>query len=302
MSASRRAFTIIELLVVIAIIGILVALLLPAVQQARESARQTTCRNNLKQIGLALHNYNGAHRTLPPSSTSDVEQGGWITDPTTRHIHSWSSLILPYIDQQTLYNQVNFNVSSMAAANLPIAEMLPPIYRCPSYSGMKFSEDQNYLRFSARCAITNYAAMGSTDVGHLYGANSGLLMPDGTMYPLSHTRIEDIRDGTGQTILTCETRESKMMVWMDGGTAALVARPYDDGNPPTYGLRRASLNFRPYFSYSNPTSEYGPSSQHAGGAYHLLADGSVRFITDTINERVYAALATPAGKDAVESF
>ncbi|MFO1092817.1 MAG: DUF1559 domain-containing protein [Planctomycetaceae bacterium] len=302
MSASRRAFTLIELLVVIAIIGILVALLLPAVQQARESARQTTCRNNLKQIGLALHNYNSAHRTFPPSSTSDVEQGGWITDPTTRHIHSWSTMLLPYIDQQTLHNQIDFNLSSLSPVNLPVAEKLPPTYRCPAYAGPKFSGDANYVRLSPRCAITNYAAMGSTDVGHVYGQNSGLLTPNGTMYPLSHTRIEDIRDGTGQTILTCETRESKMMVWVDGGTASLVARPYDEGNPPTYGARRVSLNFRPYFNYANPTSEYGPSSQHPAGAFHLMADGSVQFISETISERVYAALATPAGQEPIDSF
>ena len=302
MAGMRRGFTLIELLVVIAIIAVLVALVLPAVQQARESARQTTCRNNLKQIGLALHNYHSAHSLFPPSSTSDVEQGGWIVVPKGRHIHSWSSLLLPYVDQQTLHNQFNFNLSSLHPDNLPLAEMLPEVFRCPSYSGPKFSQDENYTRFSERCAITNYAAMGSSDVGHIYGQNSGVLAPDGTMFPLSHSRIDDVTDGTGQTVLICETREEKMMVWTDGGTAALVARPYDAGNPPGYGGRRVSLNYRPYFVYENPSSEYGPSSQHSGGGMHLLVDGSVRFVSEDIDERLYVALATRSNADFVESF
>ena len=298
----RRGFTLIELLVVIAIIGVLVALVLPAVQRAREAARQTSCRNSLKQIGLALHNYHSAHSLFPPSSTSDVEQGGWIFDPESRHIHSWSTLILPYVDRANLYDQVDFDLSSLAPVNLLVAEQLPPGYRCPSYTGDEFSADENYTRLSDRCAITNYAAMGSTDVGHVYGQNSGLLVPNGTMYPLSSTSVESITDGTGNTILVCETREERMMVWMDGGTAALVARPYDEGNPPTYGAHRVSLNHRPYFTYDNPSSEYGPSSMHPGGAMHLLADGSVRFLSENIDERIYASLTTPAGRDAIGEF
>jgi len=298
----RRGFTLIELLVVIAIIGALVALLLPAVQQARETARQTSCRNNLKQIGLALHNYHDAHGLFPPSSTSDVEQGGWIADPLTRHIHSWSSLILPYLDQATLQNQINFNVSSLHPVNRPVASKVPPMFRCPTYSGAAFSRDANYTRFSNRYAITNYAAMGATDVGHIYGQNSGLFVPNGSIYPLSSTRIADLSDGTAQTIVVAETREEAMMVWIDGGPSALVARPYDEGNPPTYGGRRISLNFRPYFNYINPKAEYGPSSQHAAGAFHLLGDGSVHFISENISERVYVSLATRAGNDPVSNF
>jgi prepilin-type N-terminal cleavage/methylation domain-containing protein len=101
----RCGFTLVELLVVIAIIGVLLGLLLPAIQATREAARRVTCASNMKQIGLALHNHLDAFRAFPPSSTSDVEQGGWIPDPTTQNIHSWRTLIFPV-----------FSVSSTSAS------------------------------------------------------------------------------------------------------------------------------------------------------------------------------------------
>src|SRR5271156_3765992 len=107
---SRMGFTLIELLVVISIIATLAALILPAVQQAREAARRTTCRNNLKQIGLALHNYESAFGTFPCGSTSIIDYGVWSSTPSQYHLHSWTSLILPNLDQANLYNQVNYNV------------------------------------------------------------------------------------------------------------------------------------------------------------------------------------------------
>src|SRR5262245_12875336 len=98
----RFGLTLVELLVVIAIIGLLVSLLLPAVQAARESARRTSCSNNLRQIGIALSNYESVYKLFPPSSTSDVEQGAWLLHPELRHIHSWLSLILPQLEQSNL--------------------------------------------------------------------------------------------------------------------------------------------------------------------------------------------------------
>jgi prepilin-type N-terminal cleavage/methylation domain-containing protein len=297
----RRGFTLIELLVVMAIIGLLVALLLPAVQQVREAARQTQCLDHLHNIGLALHSYHGSHQLFPPGSTNDVEQGGWIADPTTRHLHSWSSLILPFIEQAPLYKTIDHNVSSMHPNNLPVASFVVPLYRCPSYTGEEYSTDAHYTRFSDRYAITNYAAMGGTDVGHIYGQSTGLFEPDGTIYPLSKTREADVTDGLSNTLLLVETREEKMMVWIDGGTASLVARPYDDGNAPTYARNRHSLNYRPYFDYVDPYAEWGPSSQHAGGAMHLFGDGRARFLSETIDDDVYVAVTTRAGGESVGS-
>ncbi len=302
MASRRHGFTLIELLVVIAIIAVLMALLLPAVQQAREAARRTSCRNNLKQIGLALHNYLDVHRVFPPSSTSDVEQGGWISNPVSRHIHSWASLLLPQLDQGNLFNTIDYNVSSMHPANLPAASTLIAAFRCPSYTGPDHSQDANYTRFSNRYAIQNYVAMAGSDVGHIYGQNSGLFKPDGTMHTLSSNGPRDVTDGLSNTVVIVETREEKMMVWIDGGTAAVVALSYDEANSPSYAGAKIALNFHPYFEYVNPRSEYGPSSQHPGGAMHLLGDGSVRFISENIDRRQYVGLATRAGGEVIGEF
>lgn len=293
----RPGFTLIELLVTIAIIGILIALLLPAVQSSREAARKTSCRNNLKQIGLALHNYHEQCRLFPPSSTNDVEQGGWIGNPLDRHIHSWGSLLLPFIEEGNLYGMLDYEVSSLDPRNRVVASHVIRSYRCPSYTGPDFSHDHNYTRFSPQYAITNYVAMGSSDVGHLYGQNTGLYKPDGTMYPLSHTAAGDIIDGLSNTIVISESRETNLAVWVDGGTASVVALRYDDNNPPTYAGPEIALNYTPYFEYGDPFAEWGPSSQHEGGAFHLYGDGSVHFISENIAADVYVAAVTRSGRE-----
>jgi len=137
--------------------------------------------------------------------------------------------------------------------------------------------------------------MGASDVGHIYGQNSGLLDPDGSIYPLSRTAFADILDGLSNTVIVVETRESKMAVWMDGGTAAIVALRFDLLNSPTYGGIEHALNYTPYFAYSDPRSEFGPSSDHPGGGFHLFGDSSVRFLSVTISARTYTSLATRSG-------
>ena len=299
-----KGFTLVEILVVIAIIGVLVALLMPAVQAAREAARRTTCTNNMKQLGLAILNYHDVFRVFPPSSTSDVEQGGWISNPASRHLHSWRALILPFAEQGPLHATIDFSVSSLHANNLAAASTRLPIYRCPSYSGPDFSPHANYTRFGPRYAVANYVAMGASDAGHIYGQNSRVFEPDGTLYPLSGTRISDVRDGLTNTLMIAETREEQLMVWIDGGMSAIVATRYDTYNAPTYAGPEAPVNYRPYFDYPNPFVEFGPSSLHPGGAFHLLDDGAVRFIGETVDTRIYIALATRAGGEVIggESF
>ena len=125
---SRKGFTLIELLVVIAIIAILIALLLPAVQNAREAARRSQCRNNLKQIGLALHNYEGTHRVFPMGVLSSSS-----TPSATNQIHTWMTLQLPYLEQGPLQKKYDFNVAYNHANNAAVVVTTLPAYLCPSH-------------------------------------------------------------------------------------------------------------------------------------------------------------------------
>src|SRR5580692_3978660 len=128
-----RGFTLVELLVVIGVICVLIALLLPAVQQVREAARRTQCRNNLKQIGLAFHNYSNVNRVLPPSSTSRIDLGVWSPEPTQYALHSWAGMLLPFVELSTIVLQVNYDVSALDPLNKKAASQPIPVYRCPSY-------------------------------------------------------------------------------------------------------------------------------------------------------------------------
>lgn len=304
----RRGFTLIELLVVITIIAILIGLLIPAVQQAREAARRMQCTNNLKQIGLAMHNYESAHRVFPPSSTSGMGMGVWgypgtgLSDPAI-HLHSFASLILPYIEGANLYDSIDYNVSALAPANQQAASVIPSFYRCPSFSGPDFSDDPLYVTIVGfdRFAIRNYVAMGARTIVGL----SGAIPADGVMYPGSRTGFRDIIDGTSSTILIAETRETKASVWIDGTSASVAARSFAM-LPPTFAADGVSINAEPYFPagiFPNSIGQnWGPSSFHTGGAHHLMCDGSVHFLSENMDVRVYDSLTTRNGREVVSEF
>ncbi|HEV3022453.1 MAG TPA: DUF1559 domain-containing protein, partial [Pirellulales bacterium] len=231
-----HGFTLVELLVVMAIIGLLAGLLLPAVQAARESARRAHCLNNLKQLGLALANYTDSLGRLPPASTSPVDVGVWnyATDPSV-HLHSWASMILPFLEDSSLHGIIDFNRSSLDAANRQAAATVVPVYHCPSFAGDDYSREPKYLALSKTMAIRNYVALGATDVGSLWGPGpEGRRQPNGTIYCQSATRLKDIADGLSNTVLLAETREQNAAVWIDGTGAAAVAHRFDVNTVPSY--------------------------------------------------------------------
>ena len=263
----KRGFTLIELLVVIAIIAILIALLLPAVQQAREAARRSTCKNNLKQIGLAIHNYHETHRVFPP---------GFIMD------HGWLSttFILPFMDQAPLYNKLSPNgpMDVTNTTTLTDIRTILPIYLCPSSADPNASRNSDIPVNGQPIGLSNYL-----------GINGNIDMRCGTkgngmFFQNSQTRIRDITDGTSNTVAFTErtTVNDSAGTNHRGGVWAGVTHPC-----PANGfdnIRNFTIQHRVGWSMINGTGyQFGPSSLHVGGVHYLLADGQVRFVSENID-------------------
>ncbi len=200
MKRTRRAFTLVELLVVIAIIGILVGLLLPAVQAAREAARRAQCANNLLQLGIALHNYEMAHRVLPPGS---VDAKGPIVHLPQGFHHSWIVQILPMLDERVAYGQLDHSQSIYSKANFPVRAYTLPILRCPSSS-------------SAGGPNSSYAGVHDSRETPIDVNNNGVLFLN------SHVRFEDISDGISHTVFVGEKWEDVTELGWSSGTRATL--------------------------------------------------------------------------------
>ena len=283
---SKRGFTLIELLVVIAIIGVLVSLLLPAVQQAREAARRSQCKNNLKQIGLALHNYHDAFNQFPPSmifETPILTARG--NRPQRANGWAWTAFILPYVDQAPLYNMINFSASLVTPANqIPIATKLP-IAVCPTSNAI------NYCVVGAinnpGILATNYVGnSGSYTLSAYY--NSSNARKNGVFIEDSRIGIRDMLDGASNTIAVGET-----VFWGNGDTAntfywdpswfgrVQAATPTSDC--PECITRNGAYRMNPPSISSAIVLRNVFGSKHTGGAHFVLCDGSVRFINESIN-------------------
>lgn len=281
-----RGFTLIELLVVIAIIAVLIALLLPAVQQAREAARRSQCKNNLKQIGLAFHNYIDVAKCLPPYCVA----GGTATQDTDR-CWSYASMIFPYLDQATLYNQMAFGQSNLiprtamtstndyTTANAGSQEKLYTtvisVYLCPSASGAAVNKYQNNL------GTMMYA-----------GSNAIFLQPQAANIGARVTRLNDIVDGTSNTLLVGEKAlmdapfVSIGSIWGAGricNSRISIVAAQCPMNTPFDGSHDAPNMCYIENSPSTLVSRASLSSAHVGGAHMLLCDGSVRFVSENIN-------------------
>jgi prepilin-type N-terminal cleavage/methylation domain-containing protein len=290
----RKAFTLIELLVVIAIIAVLVALLLPAVQQAREAARRAQCKNNLKQIGLALHNYHDTASVLPP---------GWIGvtagTPDIYGLNSWgwASKLLPQMDQSPLYNQLNFNVKVGDPLNAANRIRPIPAYRCPSDSGPDVWTIKDAGGSAlADLATANYVGVfGVSDIDNCYNTPNAPCVGEGAFFQNSRIRFADMTDGLSNTIMAGEhrSRQDPGLIWFS--TWSGVIANGDDAIVRVLGTTDHTPNHP-----SNHIDDF--SSRHVGGAHFVLGDGAVRFVGTNIDLGVYQSLATRAAGDITKEF
>jgi prepilin-type N-terminal cleavage/methylation domain-containing protein len=292
-----RAFTLIELLVVIAIIAILIALLLPAVQQAREAARRTQCRNNMHQLGLALHNYHDTHCMFPPGT---IAYRPYYSGTES----TWLTLILPFVDETSIYNAYNFNLQAPAAGNSTSRGQAIAQYLCPSSvdasTPVSGSSPNNFGR-------TNYAGVNSgactgvstdherypdTNTIANYGGSWAKQM--GVLHPVQGVKVRDVRDGTSNTFAAGEIAwnsdvlESDLNRWGYGrwGSACTRTFRYHGINPSIMVNRN---NFNQSFH-----------SHHEGGAFFLFADGQARFMSENMDLTTQRALATYTGNELID--
>ncbi len=316
-----RGFTLVELLVVIAIIAVLIALLLPAVHQAREAARRTQCKNNLKQIGLAIHNYEATHTVFPP---------GRLGFPM---VFSVQAHILPYVDGGSLYNLIDFNTapnfgapSSPMKQNEIAARMVIRSYLCPSDFGRVTGSD---------FGPTNYMACAGSGAPPV--ANS-IKTGDGVMFSGSSIRFADIGDGVSNTACFGEQTlgaggnpsspaggppghpEVEVLELTGATPTTPAACVVGAGGSNWSGLRGAKWmnghygdtlynHFLPpnakQFDCGNASHNFGLTaarSRHVGGVHVSLCDGSVRFVSENVNLTLWQALATRWGGEVVGEF
>ncbi|ODT97838.1 MAG: hypothetical protein ABS79_06885, partial [Planctomycetes bacterium SCN 63-9] len=214
----RRAFTLIEILVVISIIGVLIALLLPAVQAAREAARRAQCVNNLKQLGLALHIYEGTHLTFPPGYVSSFNATGDDTGPGW----GWAAMLLPQFEQTPLFTSINFNLAIEQPSNLTGRLPTVGIFACPSdpHSPTYWAVNRDAATGVPR---QNICEVASSNYVSMYGNGEPGPLGDGPFYRDSKVGLRDITDGTAQTIALGE-RSHRLgeATWVGSVTGAIM--------------------------------------------------------------------------------
>ena len=296
--ARSRGFTLVELLVVIAIIGILIALLLPAVQAAREAARRSQCTNNVKQIGLALHNYHDTHKAFPlghvMSSSSSVN---------TELRGSWIKGLLPFLELQTVYDTFDHNSAWWAPGNEAVRDIRIDAFLCPS--DIEAEIFNSAYNFGFRGNYVGNIGIGTYIREYRPSYQTGLTV-HGPFVHNHSVRFSDIIDGTSNTAAVTEIRkasgnDSRGALFADSGTVQ-----YCHDYVPNELV--ADLTERCASETDVPCSGAGSGgphrltarSRHPGGVNLLLFDGSVRFISETIDRDTWQALASMRGKEVVQ--
>jgi prepilin-type N-terminal cleavage/methylation domain-containing protein len=304
-SSRRRGFTLIELLVVIAIIAVLIALLLPAVQQAREAARRSQCKNNMKQWGLAMHNYHDTVLVFPFASTNNRR-------------HTWVMSTWPYIDQAPLYNKYDHNVPFHDAPNCVtsttngvIANLVPGYY-CPSNPGAQLWQGDVYWRARIHYVVnigngTAGTSQGTTQAPFgLVGGNQGI--------PYS-ARMRNFTDGTSNTFLMSEILAPASATSTDSrgdgfnDDASYASYGFTTQNTPNSSVADAisgcaspsAIPNAPCVAQTAGASNAARSA-HTGGVHVLLADGAVRFVSNNVDLTTYRALGTMSGGEVIGEY
>lgn len=319
----QAGFTLVELLVVIAIIGILVALLLPAVQAAREAARRSACLNNFKQTGLALLSYESSWKALPPGMAATRKQCPGLPDLPSSVAWGWGTYILPYIEQQAIYDKIDFKIRGSIShpPNFQALGHQVNTYLCPSTprsdswveccSGL-----QNGGSPSDDVRESNMAGVAdSVEMYCFRGSHMTLDMridANGVLYNHSSTKLAEVSDGTSNTLMLGEITGGRSIhpsegegwigqYWFNEGIQDISEGINGPGSVP--GGRDEATSPFDGTSGGNRHVQYrievGFSSFHVGGAHFVLADGSAHYISEDIDQLVLAALTTRSGGESI---
>jgi prepilin-type N-terminal cleavage/methylation domain-containing protein/prepilin-type processing-associated H-X9-DG protein len=320
----RKAFTLIELVVVIATIAILIAMLLPAVQQAREAARRTQCKNNLHQLGLGLHNYHDSFNVMPPGvmnpgvnpacATSNPSAFGYVVIPQLIRNTPWSLYVLPYIDQAPLYNQINFSLPMTRASRSGtgpsndqgalFASTEVNLFRCPS--------DPPYADPSNVAGTAHYSGDNRRRASYWYPLINRLedrcltfrqdTSIDKALFGINGSgTITDCRDGTSSTFMLVETPFKK---------ASTSFGPFWNGwvytshvEPIGFGINGRNPAWCPVNGVGTCTYAWGAGSEHRGGMHILMADGSAKFMSENVDlQLVVRGLITISRGEVIGEF
>ncbi len=320
--ARRRpsaGFTLIELLVVIAIIAVLIALLLPAVQSAREAARRAQCTNNLKQMGLAIHNYHDAQGVFP-SGYLTLKGGNTIMgtpDPLTHDTGpgwAWGALLLPYMEQTTIYAALNVDLPCQHVANYTGTRVTVATYLCPSVSEASKTydvKDEGGAKL-ATFSRSHYAANAGRQEAWAYAVDDWTTLSDGPFYRNARIGVSAVTDGLSNTVFLGEHSAALSDETWVGVVPGAVGCP-----TPKFAFSACDVAATQVLVHSGPNAGEDPPlihppnsrlaklcgmyAEHPGGCNVLMGDGSVRFASSNISQVVWPALATRAGGEIISS-